>query len=105
MDLQQKQVAHFFAGAGGSVSGMEAAGWNSRFAVEMDAHWCQTLRNNFPGLTVFEGPIQQLMLKDYPGYFIVCRNTFPQSAHNFSSYFIALEEKRADSDTYLFHCS
>lgn len=45
---------------------MRAAGWQSAFAVEVDRHRCQTLRRNFPQLRVFEGPIQQLLLKDYP---------------------------------------
>ncbi len=78
MDLQNKQVAHFFAGAGGSVSGMEAAGWNSRFAVEVDKDRCETLRKNFPKMKVFEGPIQKMTLKDYPeGYLPVHFDTFP----------------------------
>src|SRR5882724_741947 len=66
MKLQHKRVAHFFTGCGGSVYGMEQAGWQGTFAVEVDHHRCETLRHNFPRMTIFEGPIQFMTLKDYP---------------------------------------
>lgn len=86
MILQNKHVAHFFAGCGGSVSGMEHAGWTGRFAVEVDADRCQTLRANFSEMTVFEGPIQHMTLKDYPaGYFPVHFYTFPCTNYTYGA--------------------
>jgi site-specific DNA-cytosine methylase len=58
--------AHFFAGCGGDICGLKMAGWSPAFAVEMNRYRCQTLRANHPTLKVFEGPIQQLTLDDYP---------------------------------------
>jgi DNA (cytosine-5)-methyltransferase 1 len=73
-----KQAAHFFTGCGGSVYGMELAGWHGRFAVEVDPDRCQTLKHNFPDMHVFEGPIQHLTLKDYPEtYYPVHVYTYP----------------------------
>jgi DNA (cytosine-5)-methyltransferase 1 len=62
----QKHSAHIFAGAGGDICGLKQAGWHPRFAVEVNAHRCRTLRSNHPGLQVFEGPIQSLTLAHYP---------------------------------------
>ncbi|WP_201365821.1 DNA cytosine methyltransferase [Dictyobacter formicarum] len=59
-------TAHFFAGAGGDMCGLSLAGWVPHFAVEVNPYRCKTLRHNFPSCTVHEGPIQQLMLADYP---------------------------------------
>lgn len=68
MDIKHipKHSAHFFAGCGGDISGLKRAGWRPKLAVEVNAHRCQTLRSNHPGLQVREGPIQTLTLADYP---------------------------------------
>lgn len=73
----KKQVAHIFAGCGGSASGMERAGWAGAFAVEIDHSRCQTLRANFPAMNVFEGPIQEMSLKNWPKDIPVHFYTFP----------------------------
>ena len=53
-------VVSLFAGAGGSSLGYSAAGFRELLAVEWDKHACQCLRQNFPGLTVYEGDISKL---------------------------------------------
>jgi site-specific DNA-cytosine methylase len=58
--------AHFFAGAGGDMCGFSLAGLRPTFAVEIIRYRCQTLRLNFPQCKVFEGPIQKLLLANYP---------------------------------------
>lgn len=80
MKLQEpeKRVAHIFAGCGGSVYGMELAGWAGHFAVEVDPDRCKALRANFPAMKVFEGPIQNMTLADYPsGAIPIHFYTFP----------------------------
>lgn len=62
----EKRAAHLFAGCGGSVCGMEQAGWRGVFAVEVDGDRCNTLRHNFPEMKVWEGPIQQMTLSAWP---------------------------------------
>jgi DNA (cytosine-5)-methyltransferase 1 len=74
----EKRSAHFFAGCGGDLCGLKMAGWHPCFAVEVDPYRCQTLRLNHPEIKVFEGPIQRMVLADYPAgsiplYFL----TFP----------------------------
>src|SRR5579859_3383644 len=64
--LLQRASGHFFAGCGGDICGLKQAGWQPRFAVEVNRHRCRTLRHNSPRLQVFEGPIQTFTLDDYP---------------------------------------
>lgn len=70
--------AHFFAGAGGDMCGFSQAGLVPAFAVEINRYRCRTLRLNFPHCKVFEGPIQQLLLTNYPpGEIPIFFITFP----------------------------
>jgi DNA (cytosine-5)-methyltransferase 1 len=70
--------AHFYAGAGGDMCGFSLAGLIPRFAVEINRHRCRTLRLNFPYGQIFEGPIQQLTLANYPpGEIPIFFVTFP----------------------------
>ncbi len=70
--------AHFFAGAGGDMCGFSLAGLRPTFAVEINRYRCRTLRLNFPQCKVFEGPIQNLLLADYPtGEIPIFFITFP----------------------------
>ena len=48
-----------FAGAGGLMVGLEGAGFRTLLANEVHPHPCLTLRRNFPGVPVIEGPIQE----------------------------------------------
>src|SRR6266487_1733759 len=74
----EKRSAHIFAGCGGDVCGMQWAKWHPSFAVEINPYRCQTLRRNHPGLVVYEGPIQKMVLEDYPpGRILVFFITFP----------------------------
>ena len=78
LQAQEKRSAHFFAGCGGDVCGMSMAGWWPALAVEVNPHRCRTLRLNFPGLLVYEGPIQGMTLADYPaGRILAFFMTFP----------------------------
>jgi len=57
---------------------MQWAKWHPSFAVEINPYRCQTLRRNHPGLVVYEGPIQKMVLEDYPpGRILVFFITFP----------------------------
>lgn len=47
----------FFAGAGGLDLGIKNAGFDIKLAVELMPTYCETLRNNFPGLNVKEDDI------------------------------------------------
>jgi DNA (cytosine-5)-methyltransferase 1 len=78
--------ARFFAGAGGDMCGFSLAGLRPVFAVEMNRYRCQTLRLNFPLCKVFEGPIQQLLLANYPpGEIPVFFITFPCDRYSLAS--------------------
>jgi site-specific DNA-cytosine methylase len=63
---QHLRSAHIFAGAGGDMCGFTLAGLKPTFAVEINSHRCRTLRLNFSACQVFEGPIQQMTLANYP---------------------------------------
>lgn len=74
----EKRTAHIFAGCGGDVCGMQWANWLPYFAIEINPYRCQTLRRNYPGLVVYEGTIQKMVLEDYPpGKILVFFITFP----------------------------
>lgn len=78
--------AHLFAGAGGDICGFSLAGFQPHFAVEVNRYRCQTLRRNFPQCKVFEGPIQQLTLANYPSSEIpVFFITFPCDHYTLAS--------------------
>jgi DNA (cytosine-5)-methyltransferase 1 len=80
MQIKEKHVrtAHLFAGAGGDMCGFSLAGLRPTFAVEINRYRCKTLRLNFPQCTIYEGPIQQLLLSNYPsGEIPVFFITFP----------------------------
>lgn len=49
-----------FAGAGGLMLGLEAAGFNTLVANEVHRDPCKTLRRNFPAVPVVEGSIRDL---------------------------------------------
>jgi DNA (cytosine-5)-methyltransferase 1 len=66
LQAHERRSAHFFAGCGGDICGLKYAGWQPKFAIEVNSHRCRTLRYNHPDITVFEGPIQTLTLADYP---------------------------------------
>lgn len=51
-------VADLFAGAGGFSLGFSMAGFRIRFAVEVDAWACETLRQNHPDLLVEEADVR-----------------------------------------------
>ncbi len=86
LEEQEKQVAHIFAGCGGSVYGMEAAGWAGHFAVEVDPDRCKSLRANFPAMSIFEGPIQKMTLADYPSHVIPIHfYTFPCTNYTYGA--------------------
>ena len=60
------------------MCGFSLAGLRPTFAVEINRYRCQTLRLNFPQCKVFEGPIQQLLLANYPsGSIPIFFVTFP----------------------------
>ncbi|MFC5994566.1 DNA cytosine methyltransferase [Pseudonocardia hispaniensis] len=50
-------VVEICAGAGGQALGLEEAGFEHELAVELDAHACQTLRENRPSWKVAEGDV------------------------------------------------
>ena len=78
--------AHFFAGAGGDMCGFSLAGLTPTFAVEINRYRCKTLRLNFPQCKVFEGPIQQLLLANYPsGEIPIFFITFPCDHYSLAS--------------------
>lgn len=55
------------AGAGGQAIGLEAAGFNHRAVVEIDADCCKTLRHNRPTWKVVEGDIRRFQATEYKG--------------------------------------
>jgi site-specific DNA-cytosine methylase len=75
-----QRSAHIFAGAGGDMCGFSLAGLSPAFAVEINRYRCQTLRLNYPQCTIFEGPIQQMILANYPAglipIFFITRSIF-----------------------------
>jgi site-specific DNA-cytosine methylase len=70
--------AHFFAGAGGDMCGFSLAGLIPVFAIEINRYRCRTLRLNYPQCKIFEGPIQHMVLANYPsGEIPIFFITFP----------------------------
>jgi DNA (cytosine-5)-methyltransferase 1 len=79
--------AHLFAGAGGDMCGFSLAGLRPTFAVEINRYRCQTLRLNYPQCKIFEGPIQQMMLANYPaGPIPIFFITFPCDRYTFAAH-------------------
>jgi len=66
MQLSNIKSAHFFAWCGGDIEGFKMAGLQPEFAVEINPARCATLRHNHPELTVFDQPIEKLVMADYP---------------------------------------
>ena len=46
-----------FSGIGGLDFGFEAAGFETRVALELDRHCCQAIRRNRPNWKVIEGDV------------------------------------------------
>ena len=86
MKDEHLRSAHFFAGAGGDMCGFSQAGLQPRFAVEINRYRCRTLQLNFPQCKIFEGPIQQLTLANYPKEEIpIVSITFPCDHYTLAS--------------------
>ena len=69
------RCVELFAGAGGMMLGLEAAGFCTVVANEVHAHPCLTIRRNFPGTPVVNGSIRDLTGRD-----LLDAAGFPQSA-------------------------
>ena len=46
-----------FAGGGGMSIGLERAGWNVKYKIEMNAACCETLKTNFKGKKIFKDDV------------------------------------------------
>jgi DNA (cytosine-5)-methyltransferase 1 len=57
-------AVELFAGAGGLMLGLEAAGFTTVVANEVHADPCKTLRRNFPDVPIVEGSIRDLTAAD-----------------------------------------
>ena len=62
-----RTVFEICAGAGGQAIGLEAAGFDSVAAVELDSHACQTLRLNRPHWNVIEEDVRKVDGTSYRG--------------------------------------
>jgi len=60
-------VLDICTGAGGEAVGLEAAGFDLRAAVEIDAAACATLRLNRPQWNVIEGDVRHVAGRDFRG--------------------------------------
>ena len=60
-------VLELCAGGGGQALGLEAAGFESEAAVEIDAHSCATLRLNRPEWRVIQSDIREVSGCDFRG--------------------------------------
>ncbi len=56
----QRTVISVFAGCGGSTLGYRAAGFEERLAIEWDKDAVKTFKQNFPGLPVYDGDVNDL---------------------------------------------
>lgn len=57
-------VISLFAGGGGSLTGYLMAGFRDLLAVEWDNNAVETLRLNWPGLTIYHGDIAKLSVEE-----------------------------------------
>jgi DNA (cytosine-5)-methyltransferase 1 len=57
------KVISLYTGAGGLDYGIEAAGFDTKVAIEMDGWCCKTLRHNRPDWNVLEGKIEDFSSK------------------------------------------
>ena len=55
--VKKLSVISLYTGAGGLDYGFEAAGFETKVAVELDATCCETLRKNNPSWAILEGDI------------------------------------------------
>lgn len=62
---QSIPAVSFFSGAGGLDLGLKKAGFKTVAAVEFEPVFCQTLRKNHPGMTVFGPPMHAGDVKDF----------------------------------------
>jgi DNA (cytosine-5)-methyltransferase 1 len=60
-------VLELCAGGGGQAIGLEAAGFESAAAVEIDAHSCNTLRLNRPNWQVIQSDIREVNGRNFRG--------------------------------------
>ncbi len=58
------KVISLYTGAGGLDYGIEAAGFDTTVAIEMDGWCCKTLRHNRPNWNVLEGKIENFTSKE-----------------------------------------
>lgn len=61
--MSSRSAISLFSGAGGLDLGVEQAGFSVRAAVEHDETACQSLRGNFPEMTVLEGDVRRISTK------------------------------------------
>ena len=59
-----KTLVSLFAGCGGSSLGYKAIGFDIRLAIEWDKGATSIYRNNFPGVTLYEGDIHNLGIEE-----------------------------------------
>jgi DNA (cytosine-5)-methyltransferase 1 len=64
MKKSNLKVISLFTGAGGLDYGIEAAGFDTTVAIEMDGWCCKTLRHNRPEWKVLEGKVEDYSSKE-----------------------------------------
>lgn len=62
-NMKKKNAISLFAGAGGLDIGIKKAGFDVKLAVEIEPTYCETLKTNFPSLTVKQGNVMDYSRK------------------------------------------
>lgn len=95
--IKKYSVLELFAGAGGMLLGFEKAGFQTRAAIEIDKHACNTLRENYPELEVLEGDIDKFIengdLEKYKGVDVVTGG-FPCQSFSYAGKRRGLDDAR-----------
>lgn len=66
--MSERTAVSLFSGCGGFCEGVRLAGFKVLAAVEMDRSACQTYRENFPEVPLFEGDVHDFLNEQSPDW-------------------------------------
>lgn len=94
--MSKYTAGSLFAGIGGVCLGFEKAGFNVKWANEIDKHACKTYRSNFPNNNLYEKDIHDIKNPKELGYVDVITSGFPCQAFSIAGYQKGFKDERGN---------